>query len=409
MAGYKIQGSVCTVSKPGAKTVPAIGYVPPGASYSRPGSVRDSGGLTPEQEELALDIAQLTLDIVGVFEPTPFADGTNALISIARGDWLGAGLSGISIIPYIGDLAKTGKLPSYAQKLHRAIELARQDANFARYLSPALYKMKSVLDTIPDNLSPRVQSMVDTIKRPLESFIGRTFKVARMADIDAITDRLLIARLGSTKNVGGKRANVKKAAEYFIDNHMSEEQMVKVLGGIDISSPVEIVDMIPGDVFIQYVDASQGVGNWWVKAGSGSGSMDVGLATGHRKVVGGKKIAEKHERNVKTFEVISGKQPGRMLKSRAAPVVDTWSPNAISSNSSGFVRKPGHHLVTDPYGRIDISSGTAKITADRSKNAYGVMAPGGGEQYYLAPVNESGIYDKEHYKKFFQAIMPNVP
>src|SRR6056297_2020620 len=88
-------------------------YRPAGAVYASPGVSGRPDGLTPEQEEVALDIAQLTLDLVGIFEPTPFADGTNALISIGRGDWMGGGLSGLGIIPYLGDLAKAGKLPGY--------------------------------------------------------------------------------------------------------------------------------------------------------------------------------------------------------------------------------------------------------------------------------------------------------
>ena len=133
MAGTRIPGPV------GRQPVTAIAVGQWGrrlASFSQPGPVREQG-LTPQQQELALDIAQLTLDIVGIFEPTPFADGTNALISIGRGDWLGAGLSGISIIPYIGDLAKAGKLPRYSQKLYDAIQLARNNAEFAKLLRPA--------------------------------------------------------------------------------------------------------------------------------------------------------------------------------------------------------------------------------------------------------------------------------
>lgn len=42
----------------------------------------------------------LILSGCGVFEPTPFADGTNVLISIGRGDWSGASMSGLSILPF---------------------------------------------------------------------------------------------------------------------------------------------------------------------------------------------------------------------------------------------------------------------------------------------------------------------
>ena len=129
--------------------------------------------LTEAQQELALDIVQLTLDIAGIFEPTPFADGTSALISIGRGNWLGAVISGVGILPYIGDIAKAGKVPQYIATLNKAIAVAHADVKFARYLRPALGKLKKLLDTIPTGrLSPRLKSMVNSLKKPIDSFLG---------------------------------------------------------------------------------------------------------------------------------------------------------------------------------------------------------------------------------------------
>ncbi|HRN07737.1 MAG TPA: hypothetical protein PLM95_12960, partial [Ottowia sp.] len=71
--------------------------------------------------DLALDLAQIGLDIAGIFDPTPISDGANTLISLGRGDWLGAGLSAVSMIPYVGDAAKLGKLGKYAQTVAKAI------------------------------------------------------------------------------------------------------------------------------------------------------------------------------------------------------------------------------------------------------------------------------------------------
>ena len=42
---------------------------------------------TEDEKEVLLDLGQLALDIIGIVEPTPFADSANAVISIARGDW----------------------------------------------------------------------------------------------------------------------------------------------------------------------------------------------------------------------------------------------------------------------------------------------------------------------------------
>ncbi|MDO5088132.1 MAG: hypothetical protein Q4D74_11090, partial [Comamonadaceae bacterium] len=73
--------------------------------------VDEAGAAKPKADEvdvgeLALDLTQIGLDIVGIFDPTPISDGSNALISLFRGDFLGAGLSAVSMIPYVGDAAK---------------------------------------------------------------------------------------------------------------------------------------------------------------------------------------------------------------------------------------------------------------------------------------------------------------
>lgn len=53
--------------------------------------------------EADLDKAQLALGAVGIADPTGAADAANAGISLARGDYFGFVLDGISAIPYAGD------------------------------------------------------------------------------------------------------------------------------------------------------------------------------------------------------------------------------------------------------------------------------------------------------------------
>lgn len=52
------------------------------------------------------DKAILAADIAGLFDPTPAADATATVLSLKNGDLLGATLSAIGIIPYLGDTAK---------------------------------------------------------------------------------------------------------------------------------------------------------------------------------------------------------------------------------------------------------------------------------------------------------------
>lgn len=152
-----------------------LGTLRPGTSPTTGLQGKGVGGLdslTTEQRAIALDLTQFGIDIVGMFEPTPFADGTNALISIVRGDWFGASLSGVSIVPYIGDLAKAGKLPRYAESIRKAIQMAKRDANFARYLGPALIKIKNLLDVVPrSKLSESVVPILEGFKQSIDSFV----------------------------------------------------------------------------------------------------------------------------------------------------------------------------------------------------------------------------------------------
>lgn len=53
----------------------------------------------------------LVADIAGIFDPTPISDGIGGAMSLFRGDFLGAGLSVASMVPFLGDgLAKPAKL-----------------------------------------------------------------------------------------------------------------------------------------------------------------------------------------------------------------------------------------------------------------------------------------------------------
>ena len=66
--------------------------------------------LEPEGLMTPLEITQLVLDLVGIVDPSGVSDAASGLISLFKGDWLGAGLSAMSMLP-VGDvLAKFPKL-----------------------------------------------------------------------------------------------------------------------------------------------------------------------------------------------------------------------------------------------------------------------------------------------------------
>lgn len=121
--------------------------------------------------DLALDLTQIGLDVAGLFDPTPISDGANALISIGRGDWLGAGLSAISMVPYIGDAAKLGKLGKYAQTVANAVEAAARNPALRESLEPGIRAIGSALDKVPlDKLPDSLRQQLTTLKELTQSF-----------------------------------------------------------------------------------------------------------------------------------------------------------------------------------------------------------------------------------------------
>ena len=84
------------------------------------GGVGASDFVREQGNEMALDIAQGTLDAVGTLDPTPASDGANGVISALRGDPFGAGISALAMFPFLGDLAKG------LRHADEALDLARQ-------------------------------------------------------------------------------------------------------------------------------------------------------------------------------------------------------------------------------------------------------------------------------------------
>ena len=128
----------------------------------------------PSQYELAVDVVQFALDIAGIVDPTGTADAMSGLISLGRGKWLDAAISGISMVPYIGDLAKTAKLPRYVKSIAEAIRLGCKDHKFAGHLKPGLEKLKAALDKVPvGDLPASAQAQIRKIKTDIETFLKR--------------------------------------------------------------------------------------------------------------------------------------------------------------------------------------------------------------------------------------------
>lgn len=139
-----------------------------------------------EKQALLLDLTQIGLAITGIFDPTPISDGIDGVISVFRGDWLGAGISAISMVPYLGDLAKAGKLERFAQTLGRAVDIAGTDAHFADQLRPILESARDALNAAPlDSLPQLVREPLLAMKGKVDEFFDASqagHAAARAAD-----------------------------------------------------------------------------------------------------------------------------------------------------------------------------------------------------------------------------------
>ena len=86
------------------------------------------------------------LDIAGVFDPTGLADIANAGFQYREGDMLGAAISAVGVLPYVGDLAKAGKIGKDVKLIGEAVGFTSfTSRNFRKNLS-------RMTDVNPENM-----------------------------------------------------------------------------------------------------------------------------------------------------------------------------------------------------------------------------------------------------------------
>ena len=129
-----------------------------------------------------MDLTQLCLDIAGIVDPTPVSDGASALISLARGRWFDALVSGASMLPVLGDLAKAGKFPRYLKTIENAIVLAQRSADARKLLTPVMERLSKALDLLPDGMA-QVQQLRRAVKRFFSEAGGTAPALLKKPDI----------------------------------------------------------------------------------------------------------------------------------------------------------------------------------------------------------------------------------
>lgn len=132
------------------------------------GGASKPAGSSSNAANLALDLAQIALSIAGIFDPTPTCDTIDGVISLLRGDYVGAGISALSMIPYLGDAAKLGKLSKFAETVGMAVDLAKSNVQFGERIAPALRRIDDVLgkahtDMLPAAANQAIKAMRDKL------------------------------------------------------------------------------------------------------------------------------------------------------------------------------------------------------------------------------------------------------
>lgn len=204
----------------------------------------DLRALTAAERAVVLDVGQVALDIVGIFDPTPTTDLTNAVISLVRADFFGAAVSAVSAIPYAGDLAKFANLPRYTKRVEDAIALARNDARLAAVLKPVLSSLVSAIDAIPVQMIPKSAIVpLETLRNKILAFVGK--RVLRGVELQ--TDEMLVALMGSAVNVGAlPRRNVRFLVEYLNRQKVLKSGQTLLRNGKVAPDAVDIVKTFKG-------------------------------------------------------------------------------------------------------------------------------------------------------------------
>ncbi len=123
------------------------------------------------------DILVAGLDIVGVVDPTPVSDGLAASLEAKNGNYGMALLSGLGVIPYVGDLGKLGKIPKHLKTINKAIDGVKSSKNAKKLPSlDSTGKVHGDLPT-PGDLSKYGREDLRILKTDLEKSVQRRIEV----------------------------------------------------------------------------------------------------------------------------------------------------------------------------------------------------------------------------------------
>ncbi len=131
--------------------------------------------LTPEDRAAMIGVLQTVLDIVGIFEPTPFCDLGSGYFSYEQSDWWGVVFSGVAVIPWAGDVAKILRIGKWLDRINDALRVAKNSEKFRDMLRPLMKKLDEVLAEVPlDDMPDAAGNAIKQVRKKLDEFFKGT-------------------------------------------------------------------------------------------------------------------------------------------------------------------------------------------------------------------------------------------
>ncbi len=181
--------------------------------------------------QMALEIAGVMADVAGIVDPTPISDGISAAISLARGDFVGMGLSLVSMLPYVGDaVAKSAKGARALERLRSLVYQAEQAVGVIRRLDPgSVRQAEATLATLTEKVRNvlkyrSVRVTADHIRRLGDDVLD---------EMEKLGGHLLERHVGKTKQDLIQRANRQdvEAASTFANKATATKAVLESLRG----------------------------------------------------------------------------------------------------------------------------------------------------------------------------------
>jgi hypothetical protein len=190
------------------------------------------------QKELAFELGQTAIDVAGIIDPTPISDSISAMMSLYKGDYVGAALSTVSIVPYIGDaLGKPIKEAHNAQKI----------AQLERKIEGLVKQLKELA---PERVEKAAENLTEAVAKGRVTLIEKIEKGhSLLRHGPQLTDNQLIKRLEEGVAPDGKIeiGKVPRGSTRFSSDtdwlqirEKASEQITKRApfhGGVDLTKP----------------------------------------------------------------------------------------------------------------------------------------------------------------------------